>query len=427
MRQLDILSLKKLIWQNFDDKTIPIFCDEAGIDSKTLPTKGLIAKANYLVDESIKTNSTREIFNAIYRLRPDLIDNIYTFDENAFLSKEALLRDPTLISVPLAETSERIIQFQLDDPNANALLKRIQELSNKLEVLADPVAQERLFSKLEEASQIVRSKWSEVEYLQKLGRAEFLINSTSAEIVRFDKLREFRVADVNRQIEAENKVRQDEAKLTWIIPAIIIFYIILVVSAVVFTAGNTTSDPVIPLINVPLSILVWSAIGSLSALVYRYYRRIKKSSLISEIRLAFGKFWVGLVSGAIFYFSIRSGLFILSNQQVDLNQSPLGQQQLIWVLVWLISFSDFVFERVITRLSGNVTGDESEKSLSSIFGVNVSDISDTIERSNSRQLAEFRRLRAELIDIANEIKSNKEIKLTEKPDDTSEENIASEK
>jgi hypothetical protein len=409
MRQLDIFGLKKLVWSNFDDKAIPLFCDEAGIDENSLPNKGLIEKANYLVDEVVKTGRARDIFNVIHRLRPDLINGIFSFDDNEFLSKEALLRDPTLISVPLSQPSERIIQFQLDDPNANALLNRIQESSNRLEVLSDPISQERLFTKLEEASQIVRSKWNEPEYLQKLGRAEFLINSTSAEITRLDKLRELRVADVNRQIEAENKVRQDEAKLTWIIPAIVIFYVILVISAIVFTYSIASGDPIIPLINVPLSILVWAAIGSLSALIYRYYRRIKKSSLISEIRLAIGKFWVGIVSGAIFYFSVRSGLFILSNQQVDINQSPLGQQQLMWVLVWLISFSDFVFERVITRLSGNVVGEESEKSVSSIFGVNVSDISDTIERSNSRQLSEFRRLRAELIDIANEIKSNKEI------------------
>jgi hypothetical protein len=424
MRELDIFSLQKLVWQNFDDKAISMFCDESGIDEHTLPNKGVIEKGNYLVDEVVKTGRARDVFNAIYKLRPDLIEGIFSFDENAFLSKEALLRDPTLISVPPAQSSERIIQFQLDDPNANALLKRIQELSNRLEVLADPISQERLFTKLEVASQIVRSKWNELEYLQKLGRAEFLINSTSAEIIRLDKQRQLRVADVNHQIEAENKVRQDEAKLTWLIPSIIIFYTLLVISAIIFNFNQGFGDPVIPLINVPLSVLVWSAIGSLSALIYRYYRRIKKSSLISEIRLAVGKFWIGLVSGAIFYFAIRSGLFILSNQQVDINQFPLGQQQLIWVLVWLVSFSDFVFERIINQISGNVVGDESEKSISSIFGVSVSDISDTIERSNSRQLSEFRRLRAELIGIANEIKSNKETKPAENLVAENKENIS---
>ncbi|MBE0573614.1 hypothetical protein IH575_01790 [Candidatus Dojkabacteria bacterium] len=415
MRPLDSMSLKTLVWKNFDDNTFSLLCIASGINADALPNRGLIEKANYLVDEAIRIGRINEVFSEIYRLRPDLIEGIFIFDESAFASTEVLLRDPTLISVPEVETSERIIQMHVDDPTANTLLVRVQELSTKLEVLADPVAQETLFAKLEEASQIVRSKWNEAEYQMRLGRAEFLINSTSAEIFRLDKQREIRLADVNSQIEAENKVRQDEAKLNWIIPAIITVYALLIIGVVIgsFFLGYQ-EDAEIPFINVPLSILVWSGVGSLSSLIYRYYRRIKKSSLTSEIRLAFGKFWIGLVSGTIFYFALRSGLFLLSNSELDINQSPLGQQQFIWVLVWLISFSDFVFDRVVSRIAGNVIGEESERAVSSIIGVSISDVSDIIERSNSRQLSEFRRLTAQAA-ADNDIESNKVSSSLENP------------
>lgn len=413
MRPLDLVSLKKLVWQHFDDNTISTLCEEIGFNEKDLPNKGMIEKSNHLIERLVKEGRAKDVFNAIYKMKPELIEDIFYFDENIFLTKEVLLRDPSLISVPLEQAGERIVRPQADDPNANTLLKKIDELNARLEVLADSVSQEKLFSKLEEASQIVRSKWSETEYWQKIVRAQFLINSASAEIFRLDKQRELRVADVNYQIELENKVRQDEIKLTWIIPSIISFYTILVVAVTVLSISNGVGDLLIPLINIPLSVLVWSAIGSLSALIYRYYRRIKRASLIPEIRLTFGKFWIGLISGAIFYFAVRSGLFILSSQQVDINQSPLGQQQLMWVLVWLISFSDFVFERVITRISGNVVGEESDKTVSSVLGVNISDISDTIEKSNSKLLSELRRLRAQTTEISVEQTNNKEAKAAE--------------
>jgi hypothetical protein len=158
MQPLDIDSLRTLIWKGFDTNEFSALCNELGVDEKTLSGKGLFEKTNILLTLFLKTGRIKEIYNAINKLKPDLITGQFFFDENLSLPKEALLRDPSLIIVSPEQAGERIIQTQVENPKANALIKNIEGLFDRLEVLADPVAQSKLYIKLEEAIELASSQ-----------------------------------------------------------------------------------------------------------------------------------------------------------------------------------------------------------------------------------------------------------------------------
>jgi len=396
MKPIDKTTLKRIIWQNFDLGSFNQFCLSLKIDINEIQGKGIIEKTTALVNLMEKTGRTQELFDTLVTSKPEL-ETEYFFDPTVFLPMEQIppTLDPVLIDVPPDQAGKRVVVLETKDPKANQLLQQYYSFLDRLEVLGDPKTQAILYARLDEAHQILRGQYSDAEYWKQMVRAEHIIRVTGAEIYRQEKLKELRKLKENAAIAAEKKQAKDEITLTWLVPVIILFYIGLIVLASLGLQSQLLGDLPIPVLGIPLSILVWAAIGSVSAILFRYYRREKKSSIIIELRLIIGRFWIGIVAGAVFYFAIRSGLFVLSNQAVDLNNVPSGQQQLILVLVWLIAFSDFIFERIVARLSGNLIGDESDKTLTSILGGTISEISQTIEQASSHQLIEFRRLTAE--------------------------------
>ncbi len=172
-----------------------------------------------------------------------------------------------------------------------------------------------------------------------------------------------------------------EKSLTWIIPLIIIFYSVLVIIFSLYANLQDSDDYVVPTLGVPTTIIVWASIGSLSSMIFRYYRREKSVVMIAEIRRNIGRFWFGVISGIFFYLVIRSGLFIISNQDIDVNSVSQAHQQFIWALVWLVSFSDAIFERVIARVTGNVLGDDAPNAIDDILKVVATEINDVLDKT----------------------------------------------
>jgi len=401
MNPIDYYTLQRLISQNFTLDDIQVLCGSLGVNMNDIPGNGILAKAYGIVPFMQQQGRIRDLYNALRNLKPGLLSE-YNLDERTFRLPEGVdllpthILSPTLVEVPPDQVGARVVQLEVSDPEAMLLLKRIEDLQDRLVRLTDAVFQQKSYETLEQASRLLRVTPEKVDdwQLQKT-RAEFLIRKTQADVYRMERTQEWRIAEVNSRTESERRRALDERRITWLVPLTILFYAVLVAVLSFYVFMHAGEGYVVPVLGIPLQILVWSSIGSLSALLFRYYKRERTSALIPEIRLILGRFWIGIVAGSVFYFMIRSGLFVLSNQVVDLDHAPFGQQQALWVLVWLVSFSDFIFERVIARVAGNVIGEDTDKTVTSILTVTTSEIADIIERATNEQLAEFRRLRAE--------------------------------
>lgn len=418
MKLIDYHTMQRLIGQNFTLDELKMVCDALEVNIDDIPGTGMLAKAYGTVSFTEERGRVRDLFNTLCSFKPEVFSE-YGLNERRFhppvksdLRALSLDTDPALIEVPLDETGTRVVRLTVSDPEAKLLISQIGELLDRLVRLADASLQLKAYKTLEEATRLLRANPEKIDDWQvQMTRAEFLIRKTTADIYRAERAKERKRAEINYILEYEKKRALDERKITWLAPLAIVIYSILVATLALVAFRHAGEDYVVPVLGLPLQILVWSSIGSISALLFRYYKREETSALIPEIRHIIGRFWTGIVAGSIFYFAIRSGLFMLSSQYIDLNNAPSGQQQMLWASVWLVAFSDFVFERIIVRIAGNVIGEDTEKAVTSVSRVITSDIADMIERAGNEQLAELRRLRAEI----EETRSNGTTEVAEAP------------
>jgi hypothetical protein len=138
--------------------------------------------------------------------------------------------------------------------------------------------------------------------LQRLGGALLLLKESHA---NGDKAQAYikamgEVKSIEATITHEDQLRQAEHLLRWIVPAIVIVYILALATTIAHTAPSWTSSTEMPLIGIPISVILWAAIGSIAAILYRFYT-YRRSSLQREIRWLIARPVIGIVIGAMAY------------------------------------------------------------------------------------------------------------------------------
>ena len=107
---------------------------------------------------------------------------------------------------------------------------------------------------------------------------------------------------------------------------------------------------IIPILSVPVTIVLWSFIGSLAAMMYRFN---KSDDLDEPLRWLCTRPVTGMVMGTIVYLMIK-GVLILSGSQIPI--STLGSQEVMWLIAFLSGFSDRFCDSVLNLVVGRLTG-----------------------------------------------------------------------
>lgn len=154
-----------------------------------------------------------------------------------------------------------------------------------------------------------------------------------------------------------------ENRLRVFVPMIILFYAALIIMAIIYGGSVWQSMTEVPIIGVPYSVIIWSAIGSLAAILYRFYSESPKR-LTDEIKWLFARPVIGVIMGMLAYIGAVSGLVIFG---VSTGTAPLPEvspntniahPQIFWIIAFLVGFSDNVFKRIIETLSTRLTSSE---------------------------------------------------------------------
>ncbi|HRJ76761.1 MAG TPA: hypothetical protein PLX90_12240 [Anaerolineales bacterium] len=241
--------------------------------------------------------------------------------------------------VSLADLGDKELQVAYKQ-----LLEKIDQYFDLVaETLHDnPSLQEEMLKRLQEAKAILRDKTNEPDWT--LSRAQF------------------EVRRVHVAISREQQIQNGEKRLRWIIPVLVIVYIALIVT-IILLGGNVWSDTTtIPLIGVPASILIWSAIGSLAAILYRFYTR-QRTRISDEIRWLIARPIIGIIMGALAYLAILSGLFIFGTA-AGVETTGDARPQLLWMVAFLGGFSDKFFESIINAIVGKLSNQQTTTSTS---------------------------------------------------------------
>jgi hypothetical protein len=111
---------------------------------------------------------------------------------------------------------------------------------------------------------------------------------------------------------------------------------------------------VVPILAIPLPVILWSAIGSFTAILYRF-NSSGDIELQDPLRWLFTRPLTGIMIGVITFFIVKAGLISLTPG----NTTPsLGSNELMWLAAFLVGFSDRFSDSLLRSLVGRFGGDK---------------------------------------------------------------------
>jgi H+/gluconate symporter-like permease len=217
--------------------------------------------------------------------------------------------------------------------------------SGLLWVLFDRPAQDELFSRLQQCrADIAASVASEDKdpgpLITTLNHVIFEVHRIHFEIATQQDFLEFK----------HHKARG------WLFVAVILLYVAIIV-AIIFYEWNSPKFLMVPMIGIPVSVVIWSLLGSLAAILYRFYNYSRIRKLYKESTWLIARPLTGVIMGMLSYLIIVAGLFIFgtasqaSNEASHLEASNETSQitshlhdAFFWVVAFISGLSiDFIW------------------------------------------------------------------------------------
>jgi len=237
-------------------------------------------------------------------------------------------------SIPFLPTSTSVNDYEFSEL-VNEINKKIE---NYIEIIAEtldenPELQEWAFGLLQETK-------------IKINRLK--TNNTKTLIGA-----EFNIHKVHVAISKEQKIQKEEKKFRWIIPVMILINLGIVLFLVFFGKRLFQSSLVIPFLDIPISVFVWSALGSLSAVLYRFYHWSRGQS-IKQIHWLIARPIFGIIMGSLAYLFVKSGLLMVNSFFGNLqNNSANEGSYLFYAVSFLVGFSDKIMNKTIDIVVGS--------------------------------------------------------------------------
>jgi uncharacterized membrane-anchored protein len=156
------------------------------------------------------------------------------------------------------------------------------------------------------------------------------------------------------QTKQENKAR-------WTVLCVSSLLLLVVAALSYYLRESWTPELSIPVIGIPISVIVWSFIGGVAAILQDFVSSKKEQcQKIINYEYLLWRPLVGILMGTTVYLAIASGLVVLLQGNTNI-LSSLGNNYLLWVLAFLGGFSDrfaeFVFDNIVRRFSEQATTD----------------------------------------------------------------------
>jgi hypothetical protein len=150
--------------------------------------------------------------------------------------------------------------------------------------------------------------------------------------------------------DRRNRSRRDARRLMMVCSvATVCLLVALILEAPHYQLSTTT---VVPLLNIPLCVVLWSAIGSMGAMLYRF-NKSADAELADPLRWCFTRPLTGILMGVIAFLVLKIGGVVMQSSTSATSQ----QQEFIWLLAFLAGFSDRFSDSVLRTLSGKFGSD----------------------------------------------------------------------
>lgn len=152
----------------------------------------------------------------------------------------------------------------------------------------------------------------------------------------------------------------DEKKLQQRMFGVLGLYVLLLIAIIFLATTFPPTSGLIPIIGIPISVLLWSSLGSMANMLYRFYKHHDVEDVGQELRWYSARPLVGMIMGIVIYLVLQAGVIFLS---FATSQSSSGQikDEILWLFSFIGGFSDRFFEVVIDRVKLVAVREEDEK------------------------------------------------------------------
>ena len=155
---------------------------------------------------------------------------------------------------------------------------------------------------------------------------------------------------INELILREEKEQREQKNWRTLAIFIILLYMAGIVVAIILIPSKSANEP-IPILGVPPSIIIWSAIGSLAAILYKFFTQEGRIQLSEQVRWLIGRPIIGIIMGSVAYLVFSSGLVLFNAQPTsnDPGNTTLGLA-VFYTLAFVAGFSDRFYLSIINLL-----------------------------------------------------------------------------
>jgi hypothetical protein len=256
------------------------------------------------------------------------------------------------VNVIIGELNQTREQYLESSPDTGALLeKRRAEILGRL-----TKCQTRILFEI-----------ADVDLLAKVGPFSIeqmtLAYKASAE-VQFSEI-EFGISQMESLLSRNQdaKITRRSRRSTAVVVTTVALIALVVVLGVGYHSG-WTAETAVPILQIPVPVLIWSFIGSLGAMLYRF-NTFADAEMGDPLRWSFTRPLTGILMGIIAYMAFKAGVLLLSPSHPEATTGAAAklattdsQQQLLWLASFLAGFSDRFADSVLRSLTGRLGGDK---------------------------------------------------------------------
>ena len=164
-------------------------------------------------------------------------------------------------------------------------------------------------------------------------------------------------------LKQEKSEQQNQQRWRLVNVAVIIAYIALLASLMIVAAkfNIKLQESMIPFLKIPLWAIVWGALGSLAAILYRFYTSTKRIHFFQESQWLIARPLIGILMSVIAYSATQAGLIVLGVPSTESTSVlPESARRIVSITCFLAGFSDRFYLSLIDLLINKAVGNESK-------------------------------------------------------------------
>lgn len=317
------------------------------------------AKSQTVIEGQIQDEATKKFFASM------------NSEENKVPTDQDNLQKPDYISDAMIRVAEHAVKLN-DQKLMNEVLEFYKDYSARLiRSQIEGVPDTALFAKI----------WAE-------------LGTVRLKVMWADAQREARhskkIEEQQKLLDELGNVTTQEGQLQLRVFLLLLLYVSIIALVILVGSSSMTSATPVPLLGIPVPMVLWSALGSIANLLFRYYKHPKPRNVEQELRWVWARPLVGIIMGTVLYLVITSGLTILGAVTPQ-NETIQLKTELLCLFAFVGGFSDRIFEGVIDKIGLiSIPEKATDESLARFLQIYTEDLAQKTNGSVDDSVAEQR-------------------------------------